>query len=179
MYLSLENVESSGGRMVPPEGVRTEGEYLYRLLGKSTTPFLDPYLVKDDFGVCSFAPSAGKNPLTDLNGEDMQKLLAALMESGSFDIIVSDLSANLGEAAVTVLEAADRICVVARSAQQEIREKRYMNQIAGSCGEETVKRIVRTVRPEGAAAADFTSPLEGKFGTEISELTASLLNVVQ
>ena len=100
LCISLETVESAVDFAPVPEGIRSEGEFLYRLLGKSTRPFLETYMVKDDFGVCSFAPPKGRNPLGDLSKEDMGTLLAALMDSDRFDVIAADLSTCLSEAAV-------------------------------------------------------------------------------
>ena len=181
LCISLEDVESAADFMTVPEGIRSEGEFLYRLLGKSTRPFLESYMVKDDFGVCSFAPPKGRNPLGELSGEDMGKLLAALMDSGRFDVIVADLSTCLTEAAVTIMEAAERICVVARTAEPGLREKNYLNQLRSSCGEEAESKVLRVTNTIGkdAELLDILAPLEGNFGQMVSHLTERMVNVVK
>ncbi len=181
LVISLEDVESAGEFLTVPEGVKTEGEYLYRLLGKGVRPFLEPYMVRDDFGVCSFAPPKGRNPLGELSADDMSVLLAALMDSGMFDVIAADLSTCLTEAAVTVMEAAQRICIAAKAAEPGVREQSYTNQLAESCGEGIRSRIIRAVNliPKNRPPIDIREPFEGDFGRDISKLTERLINVVE
>ena len=180
LCISLEDVESAGDFLTIPEGIRTEGEYLYRLLSKSTRPFMDSYLVDDAFGVSSFAASGGGNPLRDLSGEDVQTFLAALMDSGRFDVIVADLSTCLCEAATTIMDVAEKICIVGKTAQPSVREKNYMNQLLSSCGEETAGNLIRMENEISAdRCIDISAPLEGSFGQVISNLTERLVNVVK
>ena len=180
LCISLEDVESAGDFINVPDGIKTEGEFLYRLLGKGRRPFLESYLIKDGFGVCSFAPPKGRNPLGDLSADDMKIMLAALMDSGRFDYVIADLSTCLSEAAMVLMYTAERICVTAREAEPGIREDSYMNQLAGSCGGEIRERIVRTEIIHGEnKVTDILAPLEGKFGKEISKLTEKLINVVE
>lgn len=178
--ISLEDVESAGEFMTVPDGIKTEGEFLYRLLGKGNRPFLDSYMVSDAFGVCSFAPPAGRNPLGELSADDMRNLLAALMDSGRFDVIIADLSTCLTDAATAVMEVAERICVTAKAAEPGARERGYMGQLAGSCGQGIGSRVVRAVlsRMDGGAV-DIGAPIEGEFGKEISKLTEKLINMVE
>lgn len=179
LCVSLEEVESSADFLKVPEGIRTEGEFLYRLLGKGTRPFLDSYLVKDEFGVCSFAPPKGRNPLGNLSGEDMRTLLTALMDSGRFDVITADLSTCLTEAAAAIMESAERICVVAKTPEPNAREESYMNQLMGSCGEDAANRILRihNAVSEDAAPVVIGAPLEGTFGQTIRNLTERIVSV--
>lgn len=181
LCISLETVESAGEFMPAAEGVKTEGEFLYRLLGKSTRPFLDSYLVKDDFGVCSFSPPKGRNPLGDLNREDMNTLLAALMDSGRFDVIAADLSTCLSEAAAAVMDIAERICLIAKTPEPGEREENYRNQLRSSCGEDVTGKIIRhqNAVPAGGGPVDVRAPLEGSFGRTISNLTDRMVNVVE
>lgn len=183
MYISLEDVASASDFLPLQEGdasgsIKTEGEYLYRLLGKSTVPFLESYLMKDPFGVCSFAPTAGKNPIRELSGEEMQRLLASLMDSGKFDVVAVDLSTGMGEGAMTVCRAADRICMIARTEESGMRENHYLRQLKSSCGDDIANRIVRTVPVEERLPSPAAS-LEGFFGQQISKLTERLFDVVQ
>ena len=183
MYISLEDVASSADFLPLQDGnasgsIKTEGEFLYRLLGKNTVPFLEPYLIKDPFGVCSFAPTAGKNPLRELSGEEMQRLLSSLMNSGTFDVIAVDLSTGLGEGTTTVCIAADRICLIAKADKPGKRENHYLHQLQSSCGEGIREKIVRTRILEEHLPSPVAA-LEGKFGQQISKLTERLFDVVK
>ena len=181
LCISLEDVESACEFLTVPEGIRSEGEFLYRLLGKGTRPFLDSYMVKDDFGVCSFAPPKGRNPLGDLPKEDMRNLLASLMDSGRFDVIAADLSTCLSDSVIAIMDAAEQICVIARTELPGVREQNYMNQLMSCCGEEATGKLVRTenVIANHPGGIDLSAPLEGQFGQVISNLTERLMNVVQ
>lgn len=181
LCISLETVESAGDFIQAPVGIKTEGEFLYRLLGKSTRPFLDSYLVRDDFGVCSFAPPKGRNPLGDLSGEDMRTLLAALMDSGRFDVITADLSTCLSDAAITVMDTAERICFVTKTQEPGVREESYRNQLISSCGEDITHRIIRETNmiAKEQGLVDILDPLEGDFGNAVRKLAERLMNVVQ
>ncbi|MGX8773709.1 MAG: hypothetical protein ACSW8G_01480 [Bacillota bacterium] len=180
LCISLEDVDSSGDYLKVPEGKKTEGEFLYRLLSKGSRPFLESYLITDDFGVRSFAPPGGRNPLGDLSAEDMKIMLAALMDSGSFDYVIADLSTCLTEAAAVLMDASERICVTAKSAEPGMREISYMNQLAGYCGEEITDRIMRTeIIHVESGTMNIPAHLEGDFGKEISKLTDKLINVVK
>ena len=180
LCISLEDVESAGGFLSVPDGIKSEGEFLYRLLGKGCRSFLESYLIKDDFGVCSFAPPKGKNPLGDLSAEDMKSMLAALMDSGRFDYVIADLSTNLTDASMVLMDTAERICVIAKTAEPGMRELSYMNQLTGGFGEKIREHIIRTVIIDGEGEpVDIRAPLEGKFGKEISKLTEKLINVVE
>jgi len=183
MYVSLEDVSSEAEFLPLHEdsssgSIKTVGEYLYRLLGKSTVPFLEPYLMKDTFGVCCFAPAAGKNPMRELSDEEMQRLLASLMDSGAFDVVAVDLSTSLGEGAMTVCRAADRICLIAKTEEPGMREDHYLRQLESSCGDDIISKIVRTEPVEERLPSPAAS-LEGYFGQQISKLTERLFDVVQ
>lgn len=183
MCISLEDVSSASDFLPLQEGdasgsIKTEGEYLYRLFGKGTVPFLESYLIKDPFGVCSFTPTAGKNPFRELSGEEMHRLLTVLMDSGMFDVIAVDLSTGLGEGAMNVCSAADRICLLTNTEEHMMREKHYLRHLERCCGEGVTNRIVRTERFRDQLLPT-TAPLEGKFGQQISKLTERLLDVVQ
>ena len=178
--ISLEDVESAGEFMTVPEGIKSEGEFLYRLLGKGNRPFLDSYMVRDAFGVCSFAPPGGRNPLGELSAGDMSTLLAALMDSGRFDVIIADLSTCLTDAAAAIMEAAERICITAKAGEPGVRERSYMGQLSESCGQDIGNRMIRAVLSRGEGGRiDISAPLEGNFGKEISKLTEKLLSMVE
>ena len=195
LYLSLEEVDSAADYLTPQngvpqngvaqEGIRTEAEYLYRLLSKGTAPFLEPYLIQDPYGVCSFMPPAGKNPLRELTAEEMMRLIAVLSGSGLFDVIAADVSTSLGEGAAAVCGAADRICLIAREEEAGMRERHYQRQLEDSCGKAIRERILRTIMPADESAVSRRerlvplAPLEGNFGQEISKLTDTLLHMVE
>ena len=176
---SAESREHMGGS---PE-VRSAGEFLYHLLGGSRPegdlrqPFPEEYLVRDAYGVASFAPAAGNNPLTTLSREDMGRLLPALMNSGMFDSILLDLGNSSGEAAEEAFHFADRICLIS-SREEPRRERKFRAFLQYRVGIDPDEKIIRvrnrTGRPmEGSVcisertAGDRRLLLEDGFGRDI------------
>ena len=73
------------------------GRYLYHLFHKmagedviSEMPFLDGYVIRDEFGLETFAPTRGRNPLRELDPEEFSLFLDSLMQSGRYDTILLD-----------------------------------------------------------------------------------------
>ena len=69
------------------------GRYLYHLFHKmagedviSEMPFLDGYVIRDEFGLETFAPTRGRNPLRELDPEEFSLFLDSLMQSGRYDM---------------------------------------------------------------------------------------------
>ena len=79
------------------------------------------------------------------------------------------------------MEAAECICVVARTSELGVREESYMNQIFSSCGDEAAEKVLRVENaiPEDRNPVDIRAALEGDFGQMISNLTDRIVNVVK
>lgn len=112
-----------------PVGSRSEG----RAPGIAPSP--ERFLIRDGYGLEALAPSAGRNPLAGLAAGEMDRVLRALGASGRFDTILVDVGPSCTEAALAVLRAADRICLVQRRLQPD-REARYRAWLAGELGVE-------------------------------------------
>ena len=111
----------------------------------------------------------------------MRTLLAALMDSGRFDVITVDLSTCLSDAAITVMDTAERICFVTKTQEPGVREESYRNQLISSCGEDITHRIIRETNmiAKEQGPVDILDPLEGDFGNAVRKLAERLMNVVQ
>ena len=152
LYLTLEDVESTGDFINTAPGKKNAGEFLYRLLGSvseravnssNTIPFLDGYLLKNPFGVEAFAPARGKNPLRELSPGDMQKFIATLIDCGRFDVILLDLSTCLTDASIAAMALAEKICFTARAGELHTREKNYLSQVISCGGEGTIEKMIK------------------------------------
>lgn len=152
LYLTLEDVESTGNFINNAPGKKNAGEFLYRLLGgvsertvnnPNTIPFLDGYLLKNPFGIEAFAPARGKNPLRELNPSDMQKFIATLMDCGRFDVILMDFSTCLTDASIAAMALAERICFTARAGEPHAREENYLSQVISCGGESAVEKMLK------------------------------------
>ena len=187
LYISLEGFESTGEYIDGQGSVRTPGEYLYHLFCQSPkgTPtaagtFLEEYLIRDAYGIAAFAPATGRNPLADLSGEDMGRLLPALMGSGQFDGILLDIGDSCSEAAREALQYANRICLVSVRNEGE-RESKYRDFLQYGVSIDEPERIIsvrnRCLKPEDGVicisertAGDRRLLLEDSFGRDIHNL---------
>ena len=167
LYLSLEGIESTAAYMEVPAGMRGAGEFLYHLEadGSKGVPFLEGYLVRSEAGAEAFAPSDGGNPLSLATGEEMGRLLAALMSSGRFDCVLIDAGTAAGEAAREALASADRIFLVS-SAEEPEREKRYRAFLKYGTERDCSDRIIRVRnRQDGEEGREDGREDGGEVGT--------------
>ncbi len=205
LYLSFEELESAGEFMGFDSGIKGAAVYLYELFNNIYTgtckdageqwrrPFLEGKIVKDDFGVETFAPAKGRNPLRDLNPDELQRFMASLIDSGRFDVIIMDLGQWLSNTAMKCLEMAEKICFITPASKTSPREKQYMNQIISCCGESMFNKIINiSNNPNGtedhpedhfviSRCTSFEINgdhrkifLEGEFGNNISALAEEL-----
>ena len=212
LIVSLETIESTSKHFGYVPEIKSIGEYLYRVLPEAiisddadtekTAPFFESYIVKDLYGIEAFAPSRGKNPLSELTEEDIQKFIATVIDSGRYDAVLIDMGTCLSKAAVAVMEMANKICFVTKTAQVTRREEMYLGHIMYCTGEDTLSKAVRLTNMvkedsgavgeddknyvnERASARAFEFSvteyepeqimLEGAFGEDISKLALQLL----
>ncbi len=173
LYLTMEDVESTESFTAKGSTAKNVGEFLYRLLGREgilsgceagKVPFIDAYIVSSAFGIEAFSPTRGKNPLRELKADDMQKFLAALMDCGRYDFIVTDLSSCLTEAGIAAMEIADKICFIAKAGEPKYREENYMSQVICCGGEKIVDKMVKVENmfplSEGQTMKEEVSPYD-------------------
>lgn len=151
LYLSMEDVESTGNAFNITPGTGSIGEFLYRLLSHNrekynlpeSIPFLDGFLVKDLYGIEAFAPSKGKNPLRELNTDEIQKLVASLVDCGRYDCVIIDFSSCLTEAGLAAMDMTEKICLVTGSEETGNRELNYLNQISCCMGDSSMDKFLK------------------------------------
>lgn len=157
LYLSFEEIESTGSFMQCSIGMKGAGVYLYHLfkvlrqkagtdyIQVASLPFLDGYMVRDAFGMEAFAPTQGRNPLRDLGPEEVSVFLSSLIDSGRFDVIIMDLGPWLSKTGITCVEMAEKLCFVTSHRDNTFREEQYVSHLVSHCGEEILSRIIKTV----------------------------------
>lgn len=219
LYLSFEEMDSVGEYMGNDGGLQGVSVYLYELFNKiytgrnnpgwpagnsaeppSGNPFLDRYMIRDDFGMEAFAPSAGRNPLRELNVGELNRFIASLIDSGRFDVIIMDIGQWLSRTGLKCMEMAEKICFVSGSNCKDARRNQYISHIVSNCGEEIPSKTVTVInradqqpgesRSEGKSGESFLKVsscrtfaneggyrkifLEGEFGKDISILTEKM-----
>ena len=155
LYLSLEELESTGYYIRNDAGMKGSALYLYELFDKmyrygenretdnGSIPFLDKHIIRDEFGVEAFAPGQGRNPLRELNVGELVKFLASLIDSGRFDTILMDMGQWLSKPALKCLELAEKIIVVNDKAYDSLRYDSYICHMVNNCGEAVMDKVIK------------------------------------
>ena len=152
LYLSLEEVESTENFFSSYSGAKSMGRYLYHLFHKmagedviSKMPFLDGYVIRDEFGLETFAPTRGRNPLRELDPEEFSLFLDSLMQSGRYDTILLDAGDSLSPLDLTCIELAEKVCLIASAQSSAFREAQYMQYLICRCSETVLEKFVKVV----------------------------------
>lgn len=215
MYLSFEEIESTGNFIEYDSGIKGAGVYLYHLFkpagirrlesnsGQKKIPFLDGYTIRDDYGLEAFAPVQGRNPLRELNSEELHRFISSLIDSGRYDAIIMDLGNWLSKVSISCMEMAEKLCLVALQRDGGIREEQYISHMIGYCGEEILGKFIKVFNmmprggvrePDSEADRGMVEPymdisrcsavakegkrrrllLEGAFGEDINRLTETM-----
>jgi len=164
LYVSLEEIESSGDMFECHEGVKNTGEYLYHMF-KGEVPFIEAYILRDDYGMEAFAPVSGRNPLRNLDAEELLQFFSSVMDSGRFDVIIADIGNSLDESAAALMTIAGKLCMI-KTGKQDVRENSWRQFVRHQCGEEILEKIV-----EFSAAKEKN---EDAFAQHIKKLSEQL-----
>ena len=156
VYISLEELESTGGFMRSAAGAENMTHYLYDLFKDRRPgscmvaeekapyrPFMESFMISDDFGVEAFRPTKGRNPLIDLSSEEICVFVESVMSCGKYDALVIDAGTGLSPAAVTCLEMAERVCLVSAEDADLLRETSYLQYLMAICGEDIIRKMIK------------------------------------
>lgn len=139
LYLSLEEFESTNGYFKPVNVDSRLGlsRFLYHLLYKKSglESGITEFLLSDEYGVCTFASASGRNPLLDLNEEELIQFLGYLVGSPGFDNILVDCGNSGGLAQIAHLKLADRHVYVGRQEENQLRKHNFFTWLQKSMGE--------------------------------------------
>lgn len=154
-YFSLEELESTGEFINSFASAKSLGHYLYMLFKDkegiqmhvkdgeaSYMPFMESYVVSDDFGIEAFSPTDGRNPLCFVSREELCTFINSISENGRYDVIIADVGQAISEAAIACLQMAEKICAVSATAGGT-REAQYLQYLMTRCGESVVNKIVK------------------------------------
>lgn len=144
LYLSFEELESTGEYMECPSGIKGVGVYLYHLFKKGDgKPFLEGYTIRDGFGVEAFAPTKGRNPLRNLTEDELSIFVSSLIESGRYDVILMDVGNQLSEIDMLCMNIASSVCFVSSDSVKTIREIQCLQYLMCKCGENIVDKMIK------------------------------------
>lgn len=172
MYLSFEEFESTGEYVKSEDGIKGAAAYLYNLFNKmyfedkaiekrSSSPFVEGHIVRDDFGIEAFAPSCGRNPLRVLNTEELDRFISSLIDSCRYDVIIMDLGQWMSTTALECLEMAEKICFVAAEQADSVRERQHTDHLLCNCGETAIDKTIRVINKGSTAYYAYETEKEG------------------
>lgn len=155
MYLSFEEFESTGDFIDCPANIKGAGTYLYHLLkpdrlkkigsrdGENTGPVIDSHIVRSGFGMETFAPGRGRNPLKELTADEMGVFISSLTDCGRYDVIIMDIGSSTSAADLACMEISEKICFVTVPEHTGVREDMYIHNLICRCGENIVEKMVK------------------------------------
>ena len=150
LYLSLEEVESTENFFSSYSGAKSLGRYLYHLFHNRPgeeqppqLPFLDGYVIRDEFDLETFAPTRGRNPLRELEPGEFFLFLESLMRSGRYDVILLDVGSTLSSLDLACIELAEKVCLIAAAQGSAFREAQYMQYLICRCGEAMLEKFMK------------------------------------
>ncbi len=181
MYLSLEELESTTNYMEQFSEGKSVSDYLYYLLNSTADdkfPFLESYILVDEFGVEAFVPSPGRNVMKSLSPEEMQFFIGAVLDTGGYDMMIIDAGCSLEKSILTCYEMANNIFLVS-SRENKIKEGRFIEYLMYSKGEKVSDRVVQVELPLDPESFTIQGNIrnikpEGVFGKKIKEMTDSI-----
>lgn len=166
LYLSFEELDSAGCYFNYETGIRGTAVYLYELFNKlymdkscaggnyQGAPFLDKHIVRDDYGVESFAPATGRNPLRELNPGEINRFMASLIDSGRFDAIIMDMGQWISKAGLKCMELAEKIFMVTDRYETCSRYDQYVSHMVENCGEDILDKMIRIINKYDDGSSD-------------------------
>lgn len=185
MYVSLEELESTSCYIKGLAGTRTMGYYLYQLFKERSPhgsmirdidnehhPFMENFVMRDDFGIEAFRATKGRNPLVSLDPDEICVFIESLMNCGRYDTIIIDVGTGLSPAAVTCMELAERCCLVADDSDKQTRETYYLQYLMSIGGEDMLRKMTKVVNKALPAlssnVAEDVVPYEPLLETKIT-----------
>lgn len=117
LYLCLEPFSGGADYFESDEKKKSLDKYLYYTYSNAPVNLYD-FLIESQYGVFAFVEAKGKNPIYELDGEELVEFLRTLNREGEFDYIVCDSYALLGEAEKNILSSAHKICVVEKESEE-------------------------------------------------------------
>lgn len=114
LYLSMEEFDSTA-KYFPVSTFQTNNitKLLYLILNNSNrTCIPEAYMVKDEYGVFTFIPAKGRNPLRELSGDEFIKFINFINKDKFFTDLILDCGNGLDATIISAFRVSDLICHV-------------------------------------------------------------------
>ncbi len=110
-------------------------EFLYHYIeDRPTATYLESYMVENLWGTWRFNSKRGINPLNELNGEDLLKLIGFIIQHGNFEYVCIDGSQRFSKREEGIFQIAHKVVLVYgldRDKKDVCLLKSYFNHFEG------------------------------------------------
>lgn len=169
LYLCLEEFESTN-MLIPGDAGENQNitGYLYRVLHgpQDKIPSVSGYLIQNEFDICAFRPSRGRNPLRELNESEFVRFMNAVLREDLFSDVVIDCSNGIDDAVAAAMKLSRKVCHVAGESISQARMQSYMQTAALRTCEKEQTEWIFVSNSTHSTSADFREESHSKEKTE-------------
>lgn len=137
LYICLEEFESTKAYFpeynVEPNNIT---KYVYAVINKDVCCNITPegYMNKDDYGVYTFHPSRGRNPLRELSGNEFVQFINKITNEKLFTDLILDCGNGLDDSVVSAFQLSSVICHVMGMRTDISRRTNYLMAVKNKMG---------------------------------------------
>ena len=133
LYLNLEEFESTAFYFPDANGGSNNiSRFIYTLLysqnGENRSPI--GYLVKDGYGISTFRPAKGRNPLRDLNDNEFVKFMKQILKENVYTDLIVDCGNGVDESIISALSLSGHVFYVMGKSTNSDRMKAYLRTVS-------------------------------------------------
>jgi MinD-like ATPase involved in chromosome partitioning or flagellar assembly len=102
-------------------------------------------IMQDEYGVSTFVPSKGRNPLRELEGRDFIKFINHVTQEMSCSELVLDCGTGLDAAIVSALELSTKVCHVSGRNKDRNRKDAYLRTVSHRLGQSELFEMIEVL----------------------------------
>jgi hypothetical protein len=136
LYLCMEEFESTSAYFSEAKPKANNiTRYLYSMLHTSEASSRTPegYVVSDEYGVSTFIPAKGRNPLRDLTCREFVLFINQITKNGIYSDLVLDCGNGLDDSIVSAFQLSTWICHVIGKSTDVSRGELYRMTVGNRC----------------------------------------------
>lgn len=167
LYLSFEELPSIELLIKNHSQNRNIGDYLYYLFEKKNDNLcsrLESFIFSDEFGVETFAPTGGRNDMSELTQEETVQFFKVISDSCRYDYVVLDLKSDLSEPTLFLMNLCGRIVLIENDDPiSRFKSRKLATYLGGADSLQSGGRYIAVVnQTKGAGMAPEESGAQGQ-----------------
>ncbi len=142
LYLTFEEIQEAE----ECAGVRCLGEYLYHIAKEDVmSSFIEPFLIQDRYGYERFKKAGGRNPLRELDSNELHIFMNSIIRTGRFDYILLDSGNHFSDLLLLLMKKSHKICIVLSSCRSAARDRILESFLKQRVGDGFSAKCVKTM----------------------------------